>query len=835
MPESAPSNPSTVRQIWVILALATRQKLNQLSRGRGRGRQGLRAATASKGKTSILLPVFLGLLFVGMSFNFGYQAVHGLAHHAKTLHPAEVEEEFFVIRVGVMVYFKLESLTRGQPISDLEREERQFVESIMEDQSLDLAEARKERERYLAHLEKFGIRGFTYHRPSAYQYADLATLSPKARAWYGRALGFLVVCLFLALTLMPLSGRSKDLGAVDSHLAWLYCLPVSGHGILSGQLVAMVLVRPLTWILAWPLFTLLFWTTGTGWLSPVLSLGASLALSLAAGGIELAVETWLRSSASFKLKKNVQSAASIFGVLSFYICLAAGLAAARSSSWLEWTLDHTPTYLTAIPGQLIMLCATGPAGMLQFAGVLALFAGVCGLGGWLLAAKALTHGFSSGAEREGKRSAEAKATGNRSLTKFEWLLLLRDRNLATLVLIVPLLLVFYQALVSPDMLEVTSMQKLALIGFGCGAWAATMTAPHVPMSEGNSLWMIFSLPVELGAYFERRARVWRMTGVIMAAAVITGLALWKGIPGGDWWRVPAALAAVWVVSLAIYAIMIGETKVPEPGRAERPKISVLRMYGCMIMAAIVGGVLWHGDPGQVLSSLVLWWFFGFGLWQGVVIKLRHVLEPTEEVPRQLTVASALLAVIIFFLVQMVAVGAGILASYLIAGVVALVFCGIRLSHLPPALPEEGKRLSFRLTVALPATVLACVAIGALWLTVIRTVPALRELHESAQAEAAAFFHMEKWALVVLVVVAAPVIEEMLFRGYVFRIMQNVWSPKYAILASALLFAIVHPSLSFPPVFALGLACAWLYSRTQKVWPGMLLHAAYNGAIVLMSG
>jgi hypothetical protein len=91
-----------------------------------------------------------------------------------------------------------------------------------------------------------------------------------------------------------------------------------------------------------------------------------------------------------------------------------------------------------------------------------------------------------------------------------------------------------------------------------------------------------------------------------------------------------------------------------------------------------------------------------------------------------------------------------------------------------------------------------------------------------------------WKTMVLMVVAAPIIEELLFRGYVFRVMQRAWSPHNAIAASALLFAIVHPGLSFPPVFVLGLATAWLYFRWQKLWPGMLLHAGYNAAILALN-
>ena len=92
---------------------------------------------------------------------------------------------------------------------------------------------------------------------------------------------------------------------------------------------------------------------------------------------------------------------------------------------------------------------------------------------------------------------------------------------------------------------------------------------------------------------------------------------------------------------------------------------------------------------------------------------------------------------------------------------------------------------------------------------------------------------EDWKTMALMVVVAPIIGELLFRGYVFRVMQRAWSPKNAIAASALLFAIVHPGFSFPPVFSAsrrpGSPCRW-----QKLWPGMLFHAGYNAAILALS-
>ncbi len=74
-----------------------------------------------------------------------------------------------------------------------------------------------------------------------------------------------------------------------------------------------------------------------------------------------------------------------------------------------------------------------------------------------------------------------------------------------------------------------------------------------------------------------------------------------------------------------------------------------------------------------------------------------------------------------------------------------------------------------------------------------------DLTKWAQEMATMRVDSEDWKTMALMVVA-PIIGELLFRGYVFRVMQRAWSPKNAIAASALLFAIVHPGFSFRRCF-----------------------------------
>lgn len=76
--------------------------------------------------------------------------------------------------------------------------------------------------------------------------------------------------------------------------------------------------------------------------------------------------------------------------------------------------------------------------------------------------------------------------------------------------------------------------------------------------------------------------------------------------------------------------------------------------------------------------------------------------------------------------------------------------------------------------------------------------------------------------------AAPVLEETLFRGIFLRSFLQQYPPERAIFLSSLLFALAHLNLyQAVAAFMLGLFLAWLYLRTASLWPCILAHAVYN--------
>ena len=78
------------------------------------------------------------------------------------------------------------------------------------------------------------------------------------------------------------------------------------------------------------------------------------------------------------------------------------------------------------------------------------------------------------------------------------------------------------------------------------------------------------------------------------------------------------------------------------------------------------------------------------------------------------------------------------------------------------------------------------------------------------------------------VVAAPLVEEIFFRGFLFQGFRQRYGWVAAMLISAFIFAAAHFDLvAFIPTFLLGAVFAYIYHRSNSVWPGIILHFLVN--------
>lgn len=93
---------------------------------------------------------------------------------------------------------------------------------------------------------------------------------------------------------------------------------------------------------------------------------------------------------------------------------------------------------------------------------------------------------------------------------------------------------------------------------------------------------------------------------------------------------------------------------------------------------------------------------------------------------------------------------------------------------------------------------------------------------------------ELYLIFVSLVLIPPVLEELVFRGFMFNGMRRRLGNIGAAVLSSLLFAVAHFQLNVGiDTFILGLASAWLFVKTKSIWPSIALHAFKNGVAFVL--
>jgi membrane protease YdiL (CAAX protease family) len=83
-------------------------------------------------------------------------------------------------------------------------------------------------------------------------------------------------------------------------------------------------------------------------------------------------------------------------------------------------------------------------------------------------------------------------------------------------------------------------------------------------------------------------------------------------------------------------------------------------------------------------------------------------------------------------------------------------------------------------------------------------------------------------LLLHVLIMAPVVEEIIFRGYIYRILKTKIPIMFAIIISSTLFSLIHYNvLSFILLFVLSIFLTYIYERNGSIMCPIIIHSLFN--------
>jgi membrane protease YdiL (CAAX protease family) len=92
---------------------------------------------------------------------------------------------------------------------------------------------------------------------------------------------------------------------------------------------------------------------------------------------------------------------------------------------------------------------------------------------------------------------------------------------------------------------------------------------------------------------------------------------------------------------------------------------------------------------------------------------------------------------------------------------------------------------------------------------------------------------ERTAVAAVAVLAAPVTEELVFRGCIYGVVRKYGGRMAAVIGTSVLFALIHGHVpSLPGLFLLAVGLALVYERTGSLWAPVGFHAAFNAITIV---
>ena len=631
---------------------------------------------------------------------------------------------------------------------------------------------------------------------------------------------------------------------------WLLSHPVQPGAVFAAEMLAPLAANP--FLASGPVFWIVCFANQYGMESIPAGLVAGVLASLAGCCFSKAIEM----AALVRLSPRTRGA--FLGILSWlgYASLFAVVLLSRGTGWLEAlakALDAGISWIAA--GHEIFLPMAGLSAWASVATISMISLGICAFSVWCgvwSTNRGLSGNFGGGPAAPVVFSAKSSARWLKDpLHRKEMLWFWRDRGAVVQVILVPLTMAAFQAINLRGLFDLTEQSWNVFAGLAVlfGTYFLFILGPRSLVSEGPALWIPLTWPRSLESLLKAKARLWWAISTVLVGIALGGSLLlypsdrWKILLVGAGWILFSGSLAEKTVTLVSIASNSGETEPLPAGRRWAASL------GTFTFAIGIMSQQW----ALAFTGVVYSWITSAALWQNFRARLPYLFDPwSEQLPPPPTLMHAMLAIsaMVEILAIPLAIVVGVLGrehlflaraiGYAVVGPATWLFMnswlakrGVHTRDVWRWPMAENKRRPLGLATLASATVIFGVLAGlaglgyeALMLHSPMLGEAFRQVASHLQANP-----QEQWWLFAMGVAVAPLAEEYLFRGLLYRALDREWGGWRAVVASAAFFAIYHPPASWLPVFALGCLNAVLFKRGQHLFPCVLVHAIYNALVI----
>jgi membrane protease YdiL (CAAX protease family) len=453
--------------------------------------------------------------------------------------------------------------------------------------------------------------------------------------------------------------------------------------------------------------------------------------------------------------------------------------------------------------------------------------------------------------------------GKDPLYRKELLWFVRDRSAVVQTLLIPLTVGGFQLFNMRGLLGQAQSAWNYLCGAGIlfGTYFLWILGPKSLASEGPALWIALTWPRGMESLLKAKAWLWALlsSGIVVLVLLYAGwlypAEAWKVALVGVAWLFFGRSMAEKSVTLVRAPSSSGEMERPSRGRQWAASL------GMLTFAIGILTQQWH----IALMGIVYSYITAAAMWENFRARLPFLYDPwSEKIPPPPTLMHAMIAISILVEsgavltgIALAAVGRAHIATAqvilygLCAFIVSLVTWKFLSSRGVPAREvwcwrdaenAETPRASWwcgdgshglRFVLALAGGAVGGMLLGLFahgYLALMLHFPAIAELVHKSQSQMDDIPGM-RTSYAVIAVFFAPVAEEYLFRGLLFRALDREWGGWRAVAGSAAFFAIYHPLLSWLPVGLLGATNALIFKKTGRLAPAVLLHMVYNAVVL----